>query len=730
MKCKTIYFLLLCMTSVLSVAQPPAGYYAGADGKGERTLKAALKEIIANHTKIRYANLWKAYEKVDYVQNVTNSAGNYKVYDYYSSQDFFFNGDGSAVSGMNKEHVAPQSWWGKGTSINVGCDLIQVIPSEAKANNAKGNYPLGVVTGTVSFSNDCVKTGRGSNGKLVFEPCDEYKGDFARIYFYVATCYPDVEWRDVGDVECAFTQEDYPTLKSDFIALLLRWHRQDPVCQWEQTRNDRAYEQQKNRNPFVDYPELAEFIWGDRMTDAFHLDGSDDQEKNLPTFDLTYEVLTAYNEPFTILESAITGGPATLTVTPAEAATVSGLTVTPVYAGALRVTVSTAATSQYLEGSEDFTLSVSQPEPQGGGKVLEYQGVLFDETFSGCTGTGGNDAQFAGNVASNKMTMSGASRNTDEEWGESATVYSGDACMRFGSSGGEGSFQTLAIPLVGRGKLTFRAAGWGSGTNKLTVTATGGTLDGNTAITLTNSSWEDYSIDITGAAGALVLTFKGKRGFVDDVMVCSNETSDEFLAETVTLNEDGLATFASHYTLDVSGAGDYSVWRAVAVRDGALLLRPVTGIVAAGTPLILRGEADATLSLPTTDAEATAYPDPLLTALLAPTVVWAGEYMGLDGERFMPIEDECAILETEQAILSMDQLEEADGNTALSLLFVPEGDVNADGQVTVTDIAALIDIIMENTVPDAFTAAVADLNGDGEITVTDVSALISLIMEQ
>jgi hypothetical protein len=174
---------------------------------------------------------------------------------------------------MNKEHVAPQSWWVGGTSIAVGSDLFQVLPSETQSNSYKNNYPLGVVSGTPSTSNTRMKTGRDKTGQMVFEPCDEYKGDFARIYFYVATCYPNVEWvaYNANNNNTAFTKEDYPTLNATMKEMLLEWHQNDPVSDWEITRNNRVEKEQKNRNPFIDYPNLAFYIWGDKTTEAFDL---------------------------------------------------------------------------------------------------------------------------------------------------------------------------------------------------------------------------------------------------------------------------------------------------------------------------------------------------------------------------------------------------------------------------------------------------------------------------
>ncbi|MBQ4229751.1 MAG: endonuclease, partial [Bacteroidaceae bacterium] len=208
MKQHTTLFLLSLLLPYLALADIPENYYTNANGKKKAELKAAMYSIISPHTELGYGNLWKAYENVDYLP-ATNSSGKHQVMDYYSDNVYYFTGNGTAVSGMNKEHVAPQSWWGGGTGIAVGNDLFQVIPSDSKANSAKGNLPLGEVKGSVTYPgsgvyNTRMKTGTDTNGDRVFEPCDEYKGDFARIFFYVATCYPDVDWQNRSDVNVSF----------------------------------------------------------------------------------------------------------------------------------------------------------------------------------------------------------------------------------------------------------------------------------------------------------------------------------------------------------------------------------------------------------------------------------------------------------------------------------------------------------------------------------------------
>ena len=103
--------------------------------------------------------------------------------------------------------------------------------------------------------------GQGGESTNVFEPADDFKGDVARIYLYVATCYPDLEWEHDNGLS-PFAQEDWPGIDSWLLALLLEWNALDPVSEMEVRINNSVERIQGNRNPFVDYPVLADCIWG------------------------------------------------------------------------------------------------------------------------------------------------------------------------------------------------------------------------------------------------------------------------------------------------------------------------------------------------------------------------------------------------------------------------------------------------------------------------------------
>ena len=264
------FVLLLQLFVVAAFAQ--SEYYVSIDGKkGGEALKTALHDLIKNHNKISYGsgvdNTWGAFYTTDAVME----NGQRRVLDMYSNEKRYFGSKGSAVSGMNIEHSVAKSWWGS-TKNNAYCDLHHLNPSDQTANSRKSNYPLGELT-SVSWDNGVTFVGKANiDGKSqnAYEPCDEYKGDFARVFMYMFTCYQDLTWEYTW---MNYEKSAYPTLKPWAVKLLLKWHKQDPVSEKEVNRNNAVYAVQGNRNPYVDYPQLADYVWGDSINYTFHLSG-------------------------------------------------------------------------------------------------------------------------------------------------------------------------------------------------------------------------------------------------------------------------------------------------------------------------------------------------------------------------------------------------------------------------------------------------------------------------
>ena len=268
---KKTFALNLLLALVLQVfaqgANNTGTYYQNADGKKGSALKTAMWNIIKNPHTVGYDGLWEAYEKTDADENG-------KVWDMYSiKRDYDFDDHGSSFpnegAGFNREHSFPRSWFG-GKIEPMNSDIMHIVPTDGYVNNRRGNYPFGETNGEEYKSEgDFSKLGKstisGYSG-TVFEPNDEYKGDFARIYFYMATCYED---KIAGWDREMLAHNKYPAYTDWALNMLLRWAAEDPVSQKEIDRNNAVYAIQGNRNPYVDYPGLEQYVWGEYKDKAF-----------------------------------------------------------------------------------------------------------------------------------------------------------------------------------------------------------------------------------------------------------------------------------------------------------------------------------------------------------------------------------------------------------------------------------------------------------------------------
>ena len=265
----------VAVSAFVSQAEIPAGYYTKLNGKTGAELKMAVYETINPHTEVSsYSDLPRYFQRTDMYP------GSNRWWDMYGNIPLY----GPSFSGLNREHSFPKSWWKNnayGTSGDKNVtytpayvDLNHLYPSEARANQAKSNYPLGTVA-TPKYDNGVVKVGyavanQGGGAAQVFEPSDEYKGDFARTYFYMVTCYQDLTWNQ--SYMWMLVQGTYPTLNKWSQDLLLKWAKEDEVSQKEVDRNEVVYSIQSNRNPFIDFPHLADYIWGDKVGEPFYID--------------------------------------------------------------------------------------------------------------------------------------------------------------------------------------------------------------------------------------------------------------------------------------------------------------------------------------------------------------------------------------------------------------------------------------------------------------------------
>lgn len=269
--CRNFFLLLLLLLNVSLFAQIPSGYYTNAKNKKEKELKTALAVIIRPHTERSYKNLWSDFQSTDKAADGT-------VWDMYSSVTKFtfvkeqcgnYSSEGDCY---NREHSFPKSWFNDETPMYT--DLYHIYPTDGYVNNRRGNDPFGETNSpTYSSTGGFSKLGRSSfpgYSDVVFEPNDEYKGDFARTYFYMVTCYENnvSSWNSP-----MLANNKYPAFDTWAVNLLLKWCREDPVSKKEKDRNEAVYKIQHNRNPFIDFPGLEELIWGNKKDVAFDPDG-------------------------------------------------------------------------------------------------------------------------------------------------------------------------------------------------------------------------------------------------------------------------------------------------------------------------------------------------------------------------------------------------------------------------------------------------------------------------
>lgn len=289
---RTFLFALLTLATGHLWAQGPnlsGTYYQAADGKKGAELKTALCSIIYNRTERTYGDLW-----TDFL--TTDAKPNGKVWDMYSDKrEFTFVTDqagnyGSEGDKYNREHSWPNSWFG-GKVQPMYTDLHHLYPTDGYVNNKRANYPFGETNGeSYQSANSFSKLGKctySGYAGTVFEPNDAYKGDFARTYFYIVTCYEEkiVDWytnygeKGSGDTKAAVMATldgtTYPGLSTWQLKMLMEWAAKDPVSEKETNRNNAVYAIQNNRNPFIDYPGLEEYIWGDKQDTAFSYDNYD-----------------------------------------------------------------------------------------------------------------------------------------------------------------------------------------------------------------------------------------------------------------------------------------------------------------------------------------------------------------------------------------------------------------------------------------------------------------------
>ncbi|WP_051617757.1 endonuclease [Mycoplasmopsis iners] len=265
-------------------------YYAAAEGKRGAELWEALLKIQKSKTQQigSYADLYKIYRYSDIDKFYENDGTILDIYsenpngsDPYNFKPNQYEGTGGSSTGnnlnggeastFNREHMIPQSWFSKVDPTRN--DPHFILPTDKYVNNRRGNLPHFTVNNPTWTSLNGTKVD-GTHA----EPIDIFKGNTARMYFYFQITHKNAK---SGSGPRVF-QDAYPYFNDQYLTTYKNWANADQVDIVEVTRNNaiaKYYEDNNRaatgmgmRNPFIDYPNLPELIWGSG-TEVFHNQG-------------------------------------------------------------------------------------------------------------------------------------------------------------------------------------------------------------------------------------------------------------------------------------------------------------------------------------------------------------------------------------------------------------------------------------------------------------------------
>ncbi len=237
----------------------PNGYYNSLDGLADVELRQELQNIIAEEGLVRaqtYADVTEILKEAD--QNPENSNQVWLVYLEQGRAKLDFQTTSNNVGTWNREHTFPRSRGGFNSidldDIADGKDIFWNTTADSLRHGNSDAHALRAVDGPENSSrgNQFYGEYNGPNGTL-----GKFKGDVARSVFYMAVRYNGL------DIVNGFPEG----LTGQFgdLATLIDWHRNDPPDDYEMNRNNVVYTWQFNRNPFIDQPDLIEYIWGNMV---------------------------------------------------------------------------------------------------------------------------------------------------------------------------------------------------------------------------------------------------------------------------------------------------------------------------------------------------------------------------------------------------------------------------------------------------------------------------------
>ena len=674
----------LIATSVLSAAEQPANYYKAAEGSKQKELLTKLCSIISANTKvISYDNLFEdAYPYTD--------AENGYLIDMYSNVQYSINDSrinknySNVGQSINREHAFPQSWFKKEPPMK--SDIFHVYPTDGYVNNQRSSYPYGECEGGVRITNGSYY-GKGRLGNCtasgysgtVWEPDDEYKGDFARTYFYMATRYNTkiASWKNNGTAGQVLDGTNYPVYQTWYLNLMLKWHRQDPVSEKEIKRNNAVYDLQNNRNPYIDHPELVEYIWGNMQDAAWFEGGSEKPTISAPVTGSTIDLGNAYVgsrvtkvvdvKAFNItsaLKVTVSGTGFSCNVSSISAADANaGTTITLTYSSDCHAVASGTLVIGNSEVSSTVTLTATATDNIEGLDATNIGPHSFTANWTPATGVESYTLYVSGkgHVGPSSLTLllDDNMRETTN-WTYSGNYYKETDYIRLGTGSGAESATSSALDLTSSGGVVTALVTCKAYKNDTDVPLVVETLSKSGA-TLDTQSQEITSNDATYA-----------------IMLNGENSAEGFLRISNTAsNKRVMLQHVKVYVGDARSLLAAAPMKA-AVETGDSVSREITGITGTSytvTDLAYYGTFNYQVKAIYTDGTESALTEPVEVQLT--------------------------------------------GSSA------KKGDVNGDGEVNVSDVTTLVNVILDSA---SGSSTVCDINGDGNVDVSDVTDLVTIVI--
>lgn len=518
-------------------------YYANIDGKATDSndaLRVALYNIINSHTTISYGNLQSSVYAATSNPSDFNNGSSKTLEDIYSSKAYVSGDNGTSATncgeGWNKEHTIPQSWFDGASPMY--SDAHHIFPTDIKMNSVRSNYPFG----ENNASKSCSSYGYGHLGSstfsgysgTVFDPGDpgngvSYKGDIARVYFYMVTCYRNKNFtqdnQNNGQV-CFTYSSNVAQLTTYMQNLLMKWHREDPVSEKELIRNNAIYAHQGNRNPFVDYPCLAEYIWGDLKGQTVSLSSLVSGYEGTGTDCCGSSSATYYTVTWMANGSQVSSGDVREGSKPT-------LPSTPSACSSSRVFMGWTTNGSYSGNSAPSGMFTTSSDAPSINSATTFYAVYADVTTSGGSG---------GSTTVSMSSFSAISGDIDGDTNVSYAASQGSAAnapaiysniIRIYQNGGQ-----LTITANNSKKLSSITIGSSMGTT-VTYAVDGGSASGNQSIAANGT----YTLSGINASSV--------------VFTCTGTTSSTRLylnSLSVTYTGGGTTTYSNYSTSCVSGA--------------------------------------------------------------------------------------------------------------------------------------------------------------------------------